>query len=172
MREEFFERIPDDIMNIIFRYIKPSVKYSLTKNYFERYYCYRFGYINNRVLLYYVRKLPMPYDCYLIRELNYIKYILKNDVYIVLKNIIDYKLTKDRSNYIIKKPIIFENIKFKNFIDFCYLLSIKYKSIRILEYLTKIIMINGITISKKLKNYDRSNHDKRNLKNKNKRWNA
>ena len=97
---------------------------------------------------------------------------LKNDVYIVLKNIIDYKLTKDRSNYIIKKPIIFENIKFKNFIDFCYLLSIKYKSIRILEYLTKIIMINGITISKKLKNYDRSNHDKRNLKNKNKRWNA
>ena len=32
MREEFLERIPDDIMNIIFRYIKPSIKYSLTKD--------------------------------------------------------------------------------------------------------------------------------------------
>ena len=84
MREEFLERIPDDIMNIIFRYIKPSVKYSLTKYYFERYYCLRFGYINNRVLLYYVRTLPI-YECYVIRELNYIKYILKNDIYIVLK---------------------------------------------------------------------------------------
>ena len=169
MREEFLERIPDDIMNIIFRYIKPSVKYSLTKKYFERYYCLRFGYINNRVLLYYVRTLPI-YECYVIRELNYIKYILKNDIYIVLKNIIDYKLTKDRSNYIIKKPIIFENMKFKNFIDFCYLLSIKYKGNRNLEYLTKIIMVNDIKISKELKNYDRSNSDKKNLKNKNKRW--
>ena len=86
MREEFLERIPDDIMNIIFRYIKPSVKYSLTKKYFDKYYFLRLGYINNRILLHYVRSLPI-YECYVIRDLNYIKYVLKNDIYIVLKNI-------------------------------------------------------------------------------------
>lgn len=169
MREEFLKRIPDDIMNIIFRYIKPSVKYSLTKKYFEKYYFLRFRYINNKILLYYVKTLPL-YECYVIKDMSYIKYLLKNDIYIVLKNIIDFKLTKDRSNYIIKKPIIFENMKFKNFIDFCYLLSIKYKSYKILEYLTKIIMINDIKISKELKSYNKSNSNKRNLKNKNKRW--
>ena len=171
MRKEFLERIPDDIMNIIFRYIKPSIKYSLTKKYFERYYGIRFRYINSRVLLYYVKQLPI-YECYIIRDLNYIKYILKNDIYIVLKNIIDYKLTKDSSNYIINKSIIYENKKFKNFIDLCYILSIKYRSKTNLEYLTKIIIDNDIKTTKELKTYDRSNSTKRNLKNKNKIWNA
>ena len=93
-------------------------------------------------------------------------------IYIVLKNIIDYKLTKDSSNYIINKPIIYENKKFKNFIDLCYILSIKYRSKTNLEYITKIIIDNDIETTKELKTYDRSNSTKRNLKNKNKIWNA
>ena len=169
MREEFLERIPDDIMNIIFRYIKPSTKYSLTKEYFERYYCIRFGYINNRIILYYIKTLSI-YDCYIIRNLNYIKFLLKNDIYLVLKKIINFKLTKDRSNYIITKPIIFQNFKYKNFIDFCYLLSIKYKGYKNLDFLTQVIILNDIKISKNIKIYDTNNSDKKNLKNKNKKW--
>ena len=169
MKDEFLKRIPDDIMNIIFRYIKPSTKYSLTKEYFERYYCIRFGYINNRIILYYIKTLSI-YDCYIIRNLNYIKFLLKNDIYLVLKKIINFKLTKDRSNYIITKPIIFQNFKYKNFIDFCYLLSIKYKGYKNLDFLTQVIILNDIKISKNIKIYDTNNSDKKNLKNKNKKW--
>tara|TARA_B100000424_G_C22895216_1_gene476177 strand:- start:756 stop:1271 length:516 start_codon:yes stop_codon:yes gene_type:complete len=169
MKDEFLKRIPDDIMNIIFRYIKPSTKYSLTKEYFERYYCIRFGYINNRIILYYIKTLSV-YDCYIIRNLNYIKFLLKNDIYLVLKKIINFKLTKDRSNYIITKPIIFQNFKYKNFIDFCYLLSIKYKGYKNLDFLTQVIILNDIKISKNIKIYDTNNSDKKNLKNKNKKW--
>ena len=88
----------------------------------------------------------------------------------MIKNIIDYKLTKDSSDYIIKKPIIFQNMKFKNFIDLCYLLSIKYKSYKNLDYLTKIIIVNSIKISKELKNYDITNSKQKKIKNKNKIW--
>ena len=169
MRDEFLKKIPDDIMNIIFRYIKPSIKYNLSKKYFDRYYFLRIGYINNKILLYYLKSIPV-YECYVLRNLNYINFLLKNDLYLMIKNIIDYKLTKDRSDYIIKKPIVFQNKKFKNFIDLCYLLSIKYKSYKNLKYLTKIIIVNNIKISKELKNYDKSNSTQKKIKNKNKIW--
>ena len=169
MKEEFLERIPDDIMNIIFRYIKPSVKYSLTKKYFNKFYFLRLGYINNKILLYYLKSIRV-YECYVLKNLNYIKYLIRNDLLMMIKNIIEYKLENDRSNYILKNPIIFQSMKFKNFVDFCYLLSIKYKSVIVLEYLYKIIYVNGVKVSKRLKNYDKSNSNKRNIKNKNISW--
>ena len=90
----------------------------------------------------------------------------------MIKNIIEYKLTKDRSNYIIKKPIIYENMKFKNFIDLCYILSIKYKSNKILEFINIIINTNDVKISKRLNKYDNGNSNKRNknIKNKKNVW--
>jgi len=173
MREEFLERIPDDIMNIIYGYIRPWVKYSLTKNNFNKFYFLRIGYINNRVLLYYLKSIRV-YECYVLKNLNYIKFLLKNDLLMMIKNIIEYKLKNDTSNYILKKPIIFESMKFKNFVDFCYLLSIKYKSNNVLVYIDKIIKVNGVKVSKEFKNYDKSNSNSnksnRNIKNKNKRW--
>tara|TARA_B100000780_G_scaffold73242_1_gene49119 strand:- start:167 stop:688 length:522 start_codon:yes stop_codon:yes gene_type:complete len=171
MREEFLERIPDDIMNIIYGYIRPSVKYCLTKNNFNKFYFLRIGYINNRVLLYYLKSIRV-YECYVLKNLNYIKFLLKNDLLMMIKNIIEYKLKNDRSNYILKKPIIFESMKFKNFVDFCYILCIKYKSNKVMKYIDKIIDVNGVKVSKELKNYDKSNSNKsnKNIKNKNKRW--
>ena len=169
MRENFLIKIPDDIMNIIFRYIKPSIKYSLTKKLFDKYFCFRFGYVNNKISSFNIRRLSI-YNLYLIKDLNYIKFMLKNDILIGLKNIIDYKLTKDKSGYIIKNPITYENKKFKHFIDFCYLLSVKYKSVKTLKYLIKIIIENDIKISKELKNYNTTNSYKKNLKNKNNNW--
>ena len=169
MKEEFLERIPDEIMSIIFNYIRPSIKYSLTKNYFYKFYFIRFGYINNRILLYYVKSLRV-YECYIIKNFNYIKFLLKNDLLMMLKNIIEYKLKNDRSNYILKKPIIFQNMKFKNFIELSYSLSIKFKSNKILDYLNKIIDENGVKVSNKLKKYDNSNSSNKNMKNKQIRW--
>ena len=85
---------------------------------------------------------------------------------------IDYKLSNDKSKYILKKPMIFENIKFINFIDFCNLLCLKYKSNKVLEYINKIIVENDVKISKEYKNYDINNNNKlkNNIKNKNINW--
>ena len=90
----------------------------------------------------------------------------------MIKNIIEYKLTNDRSNYIIKKPIIYENMKYKNFIDLCYVLSIKYKSNKILKFINIIINTNDVKISKRLNKYDNGNSNKtnKNIKNKNNKW--
>ena len=171
MREDLLDRLPDDIIIIIYSHIKPSIKYNLTKKYFNKLYFLRLGYINNKVRLYYIKSLSI-YQCYIIKNLNYIKFLLKNDLLMMIKNIIEYKLTKDRSNYIIKKPIIYENMKFKNFIDLCYILSIKYKSNKILEFINIIINTNDVKISKRLNKYDNGNSNKRNknIKNKKNVW--
>tara|TARA_B100000902_G_scaffold510_1_gene621 strand:- start:1820 stop:2341 length:522 start_codon:yes stop_codon:yes gene_type:complete len=171
MREDLLDRLPDDIIIIIYSHIKPSIKYNLTKKYFNKLYFLRLGYINNKVRLYYIKSLSI-YQCYVIKNLNYIKFLLKNDLLMMIKNIIEYKLTKDRSNYIIKKPIIYENMKFKNFIDLCYILSIKYKSNKILEFINIIINTNDVKISKRLNKYDNGNSNKRNknIKNKKNVW--
>ena len=171
MREDLLDRLPDDIIIIIYSHIKPSIKYNLTKKYFNKLYFLRLGYINNKVRLYYIKSLSI-YQCYVIKNLNYIKFLLKNDLLMMIKNIIEYKLTNDRSNYIIKKPIIYENMKYKNFIDLCSVLSIKYKSNKILKFINIIINTNDVKISKRLNKYDNGNSNKtnKNIKNKNNKW--
>ena len=171
MRNDLLDRIPDDLLLIIFRHIRPSVKYKLTKTYFNKFYFIRLGYINNKILLHNVKRI-VKYECYIIKNYNYIKYVIRNDLLFVIKNVLDYKLSNDKSKYILKKPMIFENIKFINFIDFCNLLCLKYKSKKVLEYINKIIVENDVKISKEYKSYDRSNSNKlkNNLKNKNINW--
>ena len=63
-------------------------------------------------------------------------------------------------------------MKFKNFIDLCYILSIKYKSNKILEFINIIINTNDVKISKRLNKYDNGNSNKRNknIKNKKNVW--
>ena len=113
MRNDLLDRIPDDLLLIIFRHIRPSVKYKLTKTYFIKFYFIRLGYINNKILLHNVKRI-VKYECYIIKNYNYIKYLIRNDLLFVIKNVIDYKLSNDKSKYILKKPMIFENIKFIN----------------------------------------------------------
>ena len=99
MRDELLNLMPDDLLNLIWVNIKPSVKYSLNKKNFNRYYFYRFGYINNKVLFRY-KNLSM-YECYFINNLNYIKYLIRNDSKFVLDNIINFKFKYDNTNFMI-----------------------------------------------------------------------
>ena len=139
MHNYLIDKFPDDILNNIFRYIKPLYKYSLTKSYFNKYYHIRFGILNIKNL--YFQKVLNEW--YIITNFKYIKFIIKNDIYLVLSNIINYKLKNDSSNYILKKPIVFENTKYINFIDFCYLLCLKFNSLQILDYINKIIILKN-----------------------------
>ena len=171
MRNDLLERIPDDVLDIIFKYIKPSLKYKLTKGYFNKFYYLRLGFINNRILLYYLKTLS-KYECYIIKNLNYIKYLIKEDLLMMIRNIIEYKISSNNNNnklFMFNKPIIFENMKFKNFIDFCYLLCLKYKSYKLLGYINKIIVINEVKISKENKKLNNVK-SKNNVKNKNIKW--
>ena len=93
------------------------MKYALTKKYFEKFYYIRLGYINNRRIYY---KNLSIYDGYIITNMKYIKFLIKNDLVLMIKNIFDYKLNNDKTEYVLKKIILFENIKFKNFFDLCY----------------------------------------------------
>tara|TARA_X000000368_G_scaffold415541_1_gene407497 strand:- start:2741 stop:3274 length:534 start_codon:yes stop_codon:yes gene_type:complete len=175
MREDLLDRLPDDIIKIICDHIKPSIKYNLTKKYFNKLYFLRLGYINNKVRLYYIKSLS-AYQCYVIKNLNYIKFLLRNDLLMMIKNIIEYKLINDKTNYMFNKPVIYDGIKFKNFIDLCYILSIKYKSNKVLEFINIIIKTNNVKISKRLNKYDNSNSNSnsnktnKNIKNKNNKW--
>jgi hypothetical protein len=46
MREELLNLIPDDLLNLIWIYISPNIKYKLNKYYFNKYYIYRFYYLH------------------------------------------------------------------------------------------------------------------------------
>ena len=66
MRDKLLNLIPDDLLNLIWKHIKPSLKYNLNKYYFNKFYCVRFAYLNNKNFV---------YNLYLS---NYNFYIVKN----------------------------------------------------------------------------------------------
>ena len=167
MRDELLNLMPDDLLNLIWVNIKPSVKYSLNKKYFNRYYFYRFGYINNKVLFRY-KNISM-YECYFINNLNYIKYLIRNDIKFVLDNIINFKFKYDNTNYIKTKKIVFENIRFLNFIDLCLFYSLKYNSENIRLFITDIINERGVLINKEYRICNKKSR-RQNFKNKRNVW--
>lgn len=145
MNDIYLDNIPNDILNIIFYYIKPSIKYKLNKQYFYKYYYIRFNYINNNI--FYFKSINIR-NIIIIKNYNYIKYLIKNDGYIFLRYIIDNKYKYDKTFFIVKKPIIFENNKHKNLIDLCKFYSDKFKSYYIKEYLNSFIQNNNVSITK------------------------
>ena len=164
MKNILLDMLPDDILNRIFHYIKPSVKYALTKKYFEKFYYIRLGYINNRRIYY---KNLSIYDGYIITNMKYIKFLIKNDLLLMIKNIFDYKLNNDKTEYVLKKIILFENIKFKNFFDLCYYFAMKYNSVNTIKYINKLLNDYNISIYHKIRNYKKKH---KYIKNKNERW--
>lgn len=144
MLDKYLDNIPYDLLNIIFHYIKPSIKYKLNKEYFLKYYHIRFNYINNSVS--YLKHINTR-DIYTIKNYNYIKYLIKYDTIMIIKYIIDTKHKNDKTFYIIKKPIIFENNKYKNFIDLCKYYSDKFKTQYIKKYINTFIIMNNVSIT-------------------------
>ena len=164
---EYFDLLPEEILSIIFLYVKSSIKYTLNKRLFKKYYKYRLAYVNNNRLKYYNNNLIC--DCYIIKNLNYIKYLINHDNSFILNNILSYKMKNDKSKFIINKNLKFENIKLNNFIDFCYFYSNKFNANSVKNIIDDVVKMYGkeykVVIHGK-------NKDHKYIKNKNIRWSA
>lgn len=158
MRDNLLNLIPNDLLNLIWKNIKPSVKYSVNKYYFKKFYCVRFAYINNNNFIY--NKVLSNSNFYIIKKFNYIKYLIVQDCNMILENIINFKLSYDINNYIFKNAIYFESKKFKNFIDFCYFYCKKFNSNKCLDYL--YIIIKKYELNYLLKKEHKNNINKNN----------
>ena len=131
MRDELLKLLPDEILNLIFIRVKPSLKYNLNKDFFYKYYKYRFNIINENYFILSNKKTDI--NKYIIKHYNYIKYLIQHDI-ILSMNLILLSKYNNNDNFKNKK-FIFKNKKFNNFLDFCYYYSNKYNSNNILDIL-------------------------------------
>lgn len=131
MRDELLKLLPDEILNLIFIRVKPSLKYNLNKDFFYKYYKYRFNIINENYFILSNKKTDI--NKYIIKNYNYIKYLIQYDI-ILSMNLILLSKYNNNDNFKNKK-FIFQNKKFNNFLDFCYYYSNKYNSNNILDIL-------------------------------------
>lgn len=168
MRDELLNLIPDDILNLIWKRVKPSLKYSVNKYYFNKFYCVRFAYLNNKN---FIHNLYLSnYNFFIVKNYPYIKYLIKNDSIMFLEKIINYSMNNDKINFILNHNIVFQNNKFKNFIDLCYFYSKKYKVEKITLLIENIIKkYNLMYLIKKEHKNNRTNNYKNN---KNRLWKA
>jgi len=99
MNFELLNLIPDEILNLIWRNVKPSIKYSINKYYLNKFYNVRFAFINNKNFKY--NFYLTNYNYFIISNFKYFKYLIKNNCFIFFKIIMDYRLDKleDFKNY-------------------------------------------------------------------------
>tara|TARA_Y100000591_G_C21823879_1_gene695326 strand:+ start:172 stop:627 length:456 start_codon:yes stop_codon:yes gene_type:complete len=101
MKDSLLNLIPDDILNLIWLNVAQDVKYSLNKQYFEKFYFSRFNSIlfnQNRHYKY-----------------KYIHFVIKNDLNKIFEKLLYLYFKK------IKSPsynIFYNNLKFNNIFDF------------------------------------------------------
>ena len=134
MRDELLKLLPDELLNLIFIRIKPSLKYNLNRDLFYKYYKYRFNIINENYFILSNKKTDI--NKYIIKNYNYIKYLIQYDINLSMNLILLSKFSNNNNNNNFNnKKIIFQNKKFNNFLDFCYYYSKKYNSNNILDIL-------------------------------------
>ena len=168
MKDKLLNLIPDDLLNLIWKHVKPSLKYSINKYYFNKFYCVRFAYLNNKNFIY--NLYLSNYNFYIVKNYAYIKYLIKNDCLIFLEKFFYYTLQNDKKKFILNNVIIFENNKFKNFIDLCYFYSNKYNANKINILIENIIKKHNLTYL--LKKQHKNNKTNNYKNNKNKLWKA
>ena len=132
--------LQEEIINLIWKYVKPSVKYNTNKYYLNKFYYIRFAYINNKNFIHNIYLTNMNYNKFIISNYNYFKYlIIKNNI-MFIKLIIDTRLNQNKDkNYILEKKIYFENIKFINILDFILYYSKKFKINNVYNYILELV---------------------------------
>lgn len=164
MKNELLNLITDDILNLIWKRVKPSIKYCVNKNYFNKYYCYRFTIINNK---YIYNNYTNNYNFFIIKNLNYINYLIKNNCLNMIELLINYKIKYDKTDFILNNKLVYQNNKFKNFIDYCYYYSKYYNSKNIYDYILHFIKYNKLTY---LIKKEHKNNNVNKFNNKNNKW--
>ena len=158
MNFDLLNLIPDDLLNLIWRYVKPSSKYNVNKYYFNKFYCVRFAYLNNKKFLYNI--YLTNYNKFIISNYNYFKYLIKNNNIMFIKLIINTRLNENNNdkNYILKKKIFFENKHFVNILDFTLFYAKKYKIQNIYNYIVSIFKTYNLTNIEKKKHKHNNNN--------------
>ena len=175
MDGDLLNLIPDELLNLIWKNIKPSIKYCLNKHYFNKYYIYRFCLIHKNFDCYNKLHITTINSCSKCNDLikflynikfncyDYYYYILKNNLSFFIEITLNFYIKNLYANVNINKlyqnKFLYKNIYFNNLIDFFnyYCNSDKSKNI-----------INNI-----IKNYNLSHLIKKSHKNnanKNIRW--
>ena len=96
MKTELLNLIPDDILNLIWKRVKPSIKYCVNKSYFKKFYCFRFTIINNKFIY---TNYANNYRFFVIKNLNYVNHLIKNDCLMMLEMLINYKIKYDKTDF-------------------------------------------------------------------------
>tara|TARA_Y100001980_G_C14442206_1_gene228061 strand:+ start:315 stop:815 length:501 start_codon:yes stop_codon:yes gene_type:complete len=164
MKDELLNLIPDDILNLIWKKVKPSIKYSVNKRYFNKFYCFRFTIISNKFIY---SNYANKYRFFVIKNLNYINHLIKNDCLMMIEMLINYKTKYDKTDYILNNKLIYENNKFKNFIDFIYYYSKYYNALKINAFIMHFIKFNKLTY---LIKKEHKNNNANKINNKNNKW--
>tara|TARA_Y100000992_G_C21268949_1_gene495546 strand:- start:1648 stop:2151 length:504 start_codon:yes stop_codon:yes gene_type:complete len=163
MNLDLLNLIPDELLNLIFKDLKPSIKYNLNKKLFHKFYKYRFCLINNKFM--FRKSFIGIHDFFYINNINYINYIIKKDCLMHLNYLIVNKIKYDNKNFIFNNFIYFQNYKFLNLIDLIFCLSKKYNSNKIYEYILLFIKNNKLTeLIKKEHKYNYKNNNNNNKK--------
>ena len=164
MKDELLNLIPDDLLNLIWKKVKPSIKYCVNKSYYNKFYCYRFTIINSRFIY---TNYTQNYRFYIIKNFNYINYLIKNDCVMMLESLINYKLKYHKGDFILNNKLIYENNKFKNFIDFIYYYSKYYNAKKINAFIMHFIKFYKLTY---LIKKEHKNNSGNKINNKNNKW--
>ena len=175
MVEDLLNLIPNELLNLIWKNIKPSIKYCLNKHYLNKYYIYHFCLIHKNLNCYnklHITTINSRLKCNnLIKFLYNIKfnsydyyyYILKNDLTLFIEITLNFYIKNLYANLNINKlyqnKFLYKNIYFNNLIDFFYYYCNSNK--------TKNV-INNITKNYNLSHLIKKSH--KNNANKNIRW--
>ena len=126
MSEELFASLPNEVLNLIWTYIDPLLKYSLNKENFNKYYNYR--YIN---IYYNANASPNAIPIMYFNKYNYYYYLIKHDLLICSKLVLQMYIEKLVSGQLLSRELIikkhnniyYKNINFYSLIDFFYYYS-------------------------------------------------
>ena len=113
---ELFASLPNEVLNLIWINVAPQLKYSLNKEYLNKYYIYRFYAIHSSssTIIYF-------------NNYNYYYYLLKNDLQIFTEIMLQIYIDKLISGQVnIKKhnTIYYKNVYFYSLFDFLNYYSI------------------------------------------------
>ena len=164
MKNELLNLIPDDILNLIWKKVKPSIKYCVNKYYFNKFYSYRFTIISNKFIY---NNYTNNYRFFVIKNLNYINYLIKNDCIMMIEMLINYKTKYDKTDFIFNNKLLYETNKFKNFIDFCYYYSRYYNALKINTFIMHFIKFYKLSY---LIKKEHKNNNANKINNKNNKW--
>ena len=126
MSEELFASLPNEVLNLIWTYIDPLLKYSLNKENFNKYYNYR--YIN---IYYNANASPNAIPIMYFNKYNYYYYLIKHDLLIFSELVLQMYIEKLVSGQLLSRELVikkhnniyYKNINFYSLIDFFYYYS-------------------------------------------------